>query len=124
MIGIEFRELVEQDSSVGVVFPPHTFVILNSVDPEEPTINIISAHGSEPVTNASQFPDWDQSLNGCFGPVVRGTEIHCTQEVMVSIALSVIIDLLKKCPKGKDVLELTCSRFHNMERFPNHYGEV
>ena len=124
MIGIKFGKLVEQDSSVGVVFPPYSLIILNSIDSEESTINVISAHGSESVTNASQFPDWDQSLNGCFGPVVRGTEIHCTQEVMVFIALSVIIDLLKKCPKGKDVLELTCSRFHNMERFPNHCGEV
>ena len=79
--------MVEQDSSIGVVFPPHSFIVLNGINPEEPTINVISADGSEPVTNASQFPDWNQTLNGCFGPIMGSAIINCTQEVLFSITL-------------------------------------
>ena len=79
VIGIKFRKLVEQNATVGVEFPPYSFVILDSVDSEEPAINVISACGSEPVAEASQLSNWNQSFH--YPPVIRSAMINCTQKV-------------------------------------------
>ena len=92
---IKFRVVVEFNTLATWMFPPNATVILDGVNSEETSTNIIAACALKPVTDASQSSNWNQTLKGSFAVVISNASMDSFHESQFFISF----------PKNKSVLE-------------------
>ena len=78
--GIEFGVVVEFNTLTTGMFPPNSAVILDGVNSEETATNVITTCALEPVTNASQASNGNQTLEGSFAIVVSNASMNSFHE--------------------------------------------
>ena len=107
---IKFGVVVEFNTLATRVFPPNSTVILDGINSEETSTNIIAACALESVTNASQTSNRNQTLEWSFAVVISNASMNSFHESQFFISFPIIKSIYRYLDTCFTPPKLTCSK--------------